>query len=287
MILNRLLNWFGERPSWLRVCIAFVILVLLGAAACAFGPQPALTFFLIIPVLVLAAAGETAAGICFSFVVAALWLWTDLAPGPGRISLTVALWTDLARLAFLLVIVVETAKLHETFENQRALAPIDALTGLQNTQLFLETLRIEAERCRRHKRHLTLACIELNDFKALTEERGRKECDAVLKEVGNILRNAVRIEDVAARLGAQQFAVLLVEAAPESASAVLLRIRNKLEEAMQSHQWQVTFSIGAAVFQAPPASTDEILRETAKLMAIAKAAGKNALEERTIEQPAA
>ncbi len=116
------------------------------------------------------------------------------------------------------------------FREIRQLADIDGLTRLYNRRVFHETLGREVARARRYERQLTLVIFDLDDFKAVNERLGHLEGDAVLGEVAERIRGAVRSADVACRVGGDEFAVVM----PESALKDGVKLSERLQTAVSS-----------------------------------------------------
>lgn len=124
----------------------------------------------------------------------------------------------------------------------------DVLTGLANRRYFMERLEAEVVRQRRTAQPLTLLLIDADHFKVVNDSHGHAAGDKVLRMLGRLLREMVRTPtDLAARLGGEEFAVLLPDTTVDEAEAVCWRVRERLaahtfEEAGVS--FQVTVSIG-------------------------------------------
>ncbi|APP85345.1 diguanylate cyclase domain-containing protein [Xanthomonas hortorum pv. vitians] len=134
----------------------------------------------------------------------------------------------------------------DVFERQ---AHEDALTGLPNRRHFDEALARDISRARRSGRSLVLAILDIDHFKRINDHYSHASGDAVLHEVGVLLIAAARASDLPARLGGEEFALLLADTSLEEAQALCLLIR-ALFHARQD--WggvdglQVTFSAGVA-----------------------------------------
>jgi diguanylate cyclase (GGDEF)-like protein len=106
----------------------------------------------------------------------------------------------------------------------------DHLTGLGNNRAFFEDYERETARAKRYDHPVTLALIDVDDFKAVNDTSGHPHGDAVLASVGVRLR-AMRQGDRAYRIGGDEFAVILVETAPLAASLVLARLQADIRAA--------------------------------------------------------
>ena len=120
----------------------------------------------------------------------------------------------------------------------------DALTGLANHRAFQERLQAEVGRARRHERPLALALIDVDHFKSINDTAGHAAGDRVLAALGARLRSLLRNEDVLARIGGDEFALLLPETDEVDARAVLERAREELERAPLVDAVRVRISAG-------------------------------------------
>jgi diguanylate cyclase (GGDEF)-like protein len=102
-------------------------------------------------------------------------------------------------------------------------ARTDGLTGCLNHAAMQDTLRREIERCRRTGHGLSLALVDLDDFKQVNDRHGHQAGDEVLKHVGAALRDSVRAYDVVARYGGDEFAIIAMDAGEDVAAAVVAR----------------------------------------------------------------
>jgi diguanylate cyclase (GGDEF)-like protein len=127
----------------------------------------------------------------------------------------------LERLAFRAGPALDNAR---RFAEARALADLDALTGLHNHRYFHGVLGREVARALRYSRRLSLIVLDLDDFKAVNDRVGHLQGDAVLAEVAGRIRMVVRSADLACRIGGDEFAVLLPESARSDAELLAGRI---------------------------------------------------------------
>lgn len=124
-----------------------------------------------------------------------------------------------------------------------AQASTDPLTGMANHRAFHERLAAEVSRARRHDRELSLALIDVDHFKQVNDSDGHAIGDQVLAEVAACLREDVRAEDVVARIGGDEFAVLMPETRREQALALAERARRRVGQLSVSGH-RLTVSIG-------------------------------------------
>ena len=175
-------------------------------------------------------------------------------------------------------IALENARLHEIVERQ-ALA--DGLTGLANRRHAEEKLAGELARAERYGGGLTLVMADLDDFKAVNDDHGHQVGDEALVALADILREAVREIDLAARWGGEEFALILPGTDLEGGIAVAERVRRSLEARAlagpEGRELRVTASFGVAAHAASGTAADLVAAADEALYE-AKRAGKNRVQ---------
>ena len=159
------------------------------------------------------------------------------------------------------------------------LALTDALTGLANRRAFGEALEAELARVGRHGRPASLLFLDLDHFKAVNDSHGHAVGDEVLEGVSLVLKRACRRGDLAARIGGEEFAVLLPATGRIPAALVAERIRRTVElhPIGRSALVPVTVSVGVASTEGLPGvpGADELVRQADAGLYRAKAEGRN------------
>ena len=161
------------------------------------------------------------------------------------------------------------------YERTERSAVTDGLTGLYNHAYFLQALRQEVLRSRRHGLKAALMLLDLDDFKQVNDARGHVEGDRVLMRAAAIVRDSVREIDVAARYGGEEFAVLLPDTSRLGAFVVAERIRRRMEERFARTRAPVTLSGGIAVFPDDAGAPADLIVQADAGLYGAKASGKN------------
>lgn len=187
-----------------------------------------------------------------------------------------------SNLVLFLIMVFILGEVQSLYERERGLSRHDFLTALPNARAFYELLTQEKNRSRRFGRPLTLAYIDLDNFKLMNDLYGHPEGDTLLAAVASTMRKAIRETDTIARLGGDEFVLLLPETGEEAAKVVLTKLQGALQELMAENRWPVTFSIGAITFLTAPDSSDEMIQRADKLMYAVKQSGKNRIEQKVM-----
>ncbi|MDQ6998726.1 MAG: diguanylate cyclase [Mariprofundus sp.] len=166
----------------------------------------------------------------------------------------------------------------EAEKTMAQLALYDQLTMLPNRTLFYERMESSLSQAQRTKSSVALLFIDLDGFKSVNDTLGHDMGDHLLVEVGKRLLQCIRDSDVAARIGGDEFTVLLTNLHDIDVAAV---IANKIIHALnqpvtfKGNSCHVGASIGIATYPSPAADVDDLVKEADTAMYEAKNAGKN------------
>ncbi|WP_417584440.1 diguanylate cyclase [Nitrincola sp.] len=164
----------------------------------------------------------------------------------------------------------------EEREQARFDAAHDPLTRVMNRRAFFEQGSALFERARRHDRHLALLMVDLDYFKTVNDTWGHKCGDQVLMAVAECCRNACRQTDLHARLGGEEFVLLLDDADAEQSAVVAERLRGCVEKVIVPFtNHSITASIGISQLTEPTRSLEEMMSQADKALYAAKADGRN------------
>ncbi len=198
-----------------------------------------------------------------------------LTPSPfqGAIFVTAAAAALLATFAFLLL-----QKERAEGESVR-LATMDPLTGAYNRRTFHEIAERELSRIRRADQPLSIIIVDLDHFRPINERYGIRVGDQVLQKIADIVRGALRKEDMLVRYGGEEFLMMLPDVPGPGAVVVAGRIRKAVEAEplrIEGHVIPVTVSVGvSARLDEGPESIENLLARADDALALAKQRGRN------------
>lgn len=157
----------------------------------------------------------------------------------------------------------------------------DHLTGLMNRRAFFEAAELEVQRWLRRPRLLSVVMIDADHFKAINDTHGHATGDAVLRHLAAGLRATFRSMDVVARIGGEEFAVLLPDTTLDGACAVASRLCQRLAEhpvEVDGQRVRCTVSAGVAAMDGGAAGVADLLKRADTALYAAKANGRNRVE---------
>lgn len=200
-----------------------------------------------------------------------LYLPSDFEPTKNQVNLLTAIASQLS-------VALENARL---YERVRHLSVHDPLTNLYNRKMLFNRLDEEISRSARLEKPLSLAMIDIDHFKKINDMHGHMVGDRILQELAKLLKNGVRIIDVVARFGGEEFTILLPDANMEQAVAIMERLRSSVEEHQfpideQGKTISVTISVGISTLSSAEIQDQSALVKTAdEALYKAKEMGRN------------
>ena len=175
-------------------------------------------------------------------------------------------------------IAIENALL---FEKVQRFARIDDVTGLLNRRAFIEMGEYEVNRSKRHGHPISLAMVDLDDFKRINDTLGHIAGDDVLREISQFLRQNIRNIDIIGRYGGDEAIILMPETNQQNAFLAINRLREFIENKifiLGKKTFKITASFGISSFSQNPPEMDEIIKQADDALYYAKKNGKNCVE---------
>lgn len=190
---------------------------------------------------------------------ALIWVIASHLVEPHEIALEVQVINVAMQLGSFGLIGTLIASLRAANVRERELSRADALTGLLNSRGLYDEAPRQLALARRYGHPLTIAYLDLDNFKQVNDTLGHAGGDQLLRAAAQALRDGVREVDLVARLGGDEFVLLLPETDQAGAARVLERLHAELTARLKRRCAVAGASIGAVVFSRPPAELDELI----------------------------
>jgi diguanylate cyclase (GGDEF)-like protein len=168
--------------------------------------------------------------------------------------------------------------LEQAHRELTVIANTDSLTGLHNRRHFLEHAEAEFVRTKRYGQLLSLLVMDIDDFKTVNDSYGHDVGDMTMLKVAQVLRQETRFFDLVARIGGDEFIVMLINTDEQQAVDIAERIRLAVENTpifFDTQEFHVHLSVGIACFLPADASLDFMLKRADKALYQAKHEGSN------------
>jgi diguanylate cyclase (GGDEF)-like protein len=216
----------------------------------------------------------------WSFCALALFL-ADVLLGCVHPSLVVPVWNGAMELSVLLIIAYFFSTLKSVLFLERSFARVDYLTEIANARHFHEQAEIEFTRSARYNRPLSIVVADIDNFKYVNDNFGHATGDRLLHAVAKTIQKTLRRTDIIARIGGDEFAIVLPETDCRSAIAAATKVRDNLSRAVGKNGWPVTFSMGIVTRLGAQCSLKDSMKKADDLMYTAKKNGKNMIMTET------
>jgi diguanylate cyclase (GGDEF)-like protein len=154
----------------------------------------------------------------------------------------------------------------------------DLLTGLPTRRAFEEDIEREIARSRRHGRTFVLACVDIDNLSDINRDYGQAAGDEAIRQIARMIRAGLRVEDLAARVGADEISILLTEVGLDFGVPILQSIRSaagNAEFSFGGKSFKSSISIGAALWDPSVDSKAELHARVQAELKRAKTGGKN------------
>ncbi len=270
-----LIAFLGNQRKPVLITFGLLALVLIGVGDYfASGNLLEFSVFFVLPIAFFAWFLSRKAGLLTSFLSAAIIMGVNLNSPVHEINHRVAYWNALVWLTFFLLATFVIEHLKALHARERELARVDDLTKVATRVAFYEFAIAEINRARRFNLTTTLAYVDLDSFKEVNDRRGHATGDKVLITVARSMQKSIRHTDMVARMGGDEFALILPNMGKDAAQKVLEKLLNVLTRSMRHNHGPITFSVGAVTFLAAPKSVHQMIQRADEIMYSVKAIGK-------------
>lgn len=271
-LIDRVRSRLARPPTASVGALALLLIGLIGLADYLTGYDLSFGLFYVAPVSLMAWYGSRSAGTSVAGLSAAVWLIANGITAPDGIVPTIIIWNTMIRFGFFGIIALLVAAVRAAHDREKMLARTDQLTGLMNGRAFREIAERELLRATRVGLPITLLYLDLDNFKTVNDRRGHAAGDDLLLAFGRALENAVRATDVVARVGGDEFVVLLPDTSEQDGSVVAVKIQQAIANDERFTRDGVSVSVGATTTGENPATVDDLVSQADEAMYVAKAA---------------
>jgi diguanylate cyclase (GGDEF)-like protein len=200
----------------------------------------------------------------------------------GSVVLGLLLWR------WLPLAIKERGQAEQRASDLETLAAIDFMTGIYNRRHFETLARAELGRCQRYMRPLSLLMIDVDHFKSINDRLGHAAGDRVLQNVAAICMSEKRDADIAARVGGEEFAIMLPETTRAAAVQFAERLRRKVKDSVPTiygEKIDVTISVGVADASIRTAGMETLMQEADQALYEAKDLGRDRVVAARVGEP--
>lgn len=272
--VSRISEQLSRTPGWLLASGTFATVAIIAFIDKATGPDTSIGVFYILPIVASAWALTRPVAYAVSAICAVAWYGDSQPLYPAELDIFKFAWNMLmlGGVFATLSLLVRAARI--LIDEHKRLAATDALTGLPNARAFKERIELEIARSYRSNIPLTLVYVDCDNFKTVNDTLGHRIGDELLISVGSALRQSIRNTDIAARIGGDEFALLLSDCDRSAADRVIGEVRRAVA-AISLHQHKVTLSIGVATGNGASLTFAKFVDRADAALYQAKNAGRN------------
>lgn len=216
-----------------------------------------------------------------AFAATAGWLIINLLDQSSGESLGIVSWNAFNRFGMFALIAYAVSlqvKLRLALEREQLKADTDRLTGLLNKEAFRERSEQAIAHARRYNHPVSLAFIDLDNFKQVNDTQGHARGDKLLQEFSETIIATIRKTDIAGRIGGDEFCIFFPETDHIMVRAAVEKLTRALDIMTSQSGWQITASLGVVSCKEIDETFDALLGKADKLMYEAKSRGKNKAE---------
>lgn len=269
-----LIRRFDRLPRWARASIPLGTVLALGYLQHRMGAEVSFSVLYLIPVALAAWSVSGRLGLSLALLSSLLWGLTTWDSGGSPTRPWIPIWNGAVRLLLFVLVASLVSALRRALQRERALARTDPLTGSPNRRALMERAGRELARARRTGHSVALAYLDVDDFKDVNDRFGHAEADRLLQRMAAELTASIRSSDMLARMGGDEFALLLPDLTREMAEATLARALSRLRSRVAARGLTLGFSAGGVVARGGALDLDTMLRAADQELYRVKAGGK-------------
>ncbi len=274
-MFDRIRAFLERKPARLIISSGWVTIILLGVADRITGHEFEFNIFYLLPLLFVTWFTNIRAGVATSVLATLVWGLSDWGSSESLPNIFFQTWNSIIEFGFYLIFTLLLSALKDRTHQLEEMAAHDPLTGAANRRHFYELLKVEIARSRRYGANISIAYIDIDNFKTINDTYGHIAGDELLIKVASTLRLNMRNTDTVARLGGDEFVMLLPETDANEAHQALKKVGQFLRENVSVYSSLITFSIGVLTFKEFPESTEQMIQAADAVMYAVKENGKD------------
>lgn len=273
---SRVSQFTSARSLFQITCFALAITGAVGLGDIWIGPKVSLAVFYLIPISIAAWYANCRVSIVMAMLSSAIMVALEIPTIGVDAGKMTSAWNGFTHLGFFMTTAYLVSSLKTRYEAEKVLARTDQLTGLMNRRAFLEQFEMLFNLASRRDSVLTIAYIDLDNFKQVNDVHGHNVGDQVLQTVATAMKTHSRRTDLVARLGGDEFVIVLPDTGQQAAKVLLAKIHEAIQSSTVKSQ-RISCSAGVVTFTNMPHTFHEALRFADSLMYQVKEQGKNAV----------
>lgn len=284
IIHNSLFDFLENRPRRLLFVASLLLALVMGALNYLLGMY-SLTILFVIPIFLSSWFVGKRHGFFTAFVCAVTNLVSSAMGAATDVDPAIFFGGTAIHGCYMFLLGLMFSTLKGKLENEVQMARIDPLTNALTRRGFYELAEYELSKSRRYSRPITFAYLDLDNFKEINDTLGHGAGDRLLSRVADAIRKNTRETDTVARVGGDEFVIMLTETNPDSAKVVIDKLRSRFHKEMEKEGLPVSFSMGVVSCLRASDPLDDILVKADSLMYAVKSNGKNAIRYEILACP--
>lgn len=240
-----------------------------------FGPDITFTLVYLLPIVGVCWYTGMGYAIFISFLCVAEWSVIKFHLYIMDKDFIIYIFNIVTKLFMYIFVIFLLTQLKKSLQKEKKLARMDHLTGAYNRHGFFELLELELYKMKRYSKPLTLAYLDIDDFKKINDRLGHSSGDKILIDFTKVIRKNIRESDIIARIGGDEFIILFPDMDYINAGIAIDKIKKTVCEMMENNSWGCSLSIGVGIFNGWDKSSDEMIQIVDQLMYKIKNGTKN------------
>jgi diguanylate cyclase (GGDEF)-like protein len=271
-----------KTPRWAVALSAILGVCALGWLDALTGGHASISLFYLVPIAIVSRRFGLMPGLTVAVWAGVMRLGLALWLRPNPANGEMAMWNAGLELGFFSLVALLVDRWNLTSMQVESAATTDPLTGIANRRGFNDQVAKEIALAARYGHPLSVAYLDLDDFKILNDCFGHQAGDQALCRMAATFRSQLRATDFVARLGGDEFAIVMPQTGPDAVHAITRHMQTILAEPSLAADQALKLSIGVVTYLVPPESVDALLDQADRLMYDVKRSGKGGMRHQVV-----